>query len=90
MKFVTVYRNLNQISEFEWILVDFRDFNDSLDYMLMLWLGYAYVIVVFVCECLSSIIWLGYIIKMSQSEQHKQQQSKQQNEEAQQQNEEAQ
>jgi hypothetical protein len=60
-------------------LVDFRDFNDSLDYMLILWLGYAYVMIVFVCECLSLIIWLGYIIKMSQSEQHQQQ-----NEEAQQ------
>jgi hypothetical protein len=31
MKFVTIYRNLNQISEF-----DVRKFNDSLDYMLML------------------------------------------------------
>jgi hypothetical protein len=31
MKFVTIYRNLNQISEF-----DVREFNDSLDYMLML------------------------------------------------------
>jgi hypothetical protein len=29
-------------------LVDFRDFNDSLDYMLMLWLGYAYVMIVFI------------------------------------------
>jgi hypothetical protein len=54
------------------------DFNDSLDYMLMLWLGYAYVMIVFICEFLSSIIWLGHIIKMSQSEQQQQQ-----NEEAQ-------
>jgi hypothetical protein len=30
--------------------VDFRDFNDSLDYMLMLSLGYAYVMIVFICE----------------------------------------
>jgi hypothetical protein len=25
MKFVTVYRNLNQISELQWILVDFSE-----------------------------------------------------------------
>jgi hypothetical protein len=36
--------------------VDFRDFNDTLDYMLMLCLGYVYVMIVFVCECLSLII----------------------------------
>jgi hypothetical protein len=57
---------------------DFSGFIDSLDYMLILWLGYAYVMIVFVCEYLSSIICLFYIIRISQSDEHQQQ-----NEEAQ-------
>jgi hypothetical protein len=40
----------------------------------MLWLGYGYVMIVFIYECLFSIIWLGYIIKMSQAETEQHQQ----------------
>jgi hypothetical protein len=40
--------------------------------------------IVFVCECLFSIIWLGYIINMSQSEQHQQQNEEAQQEQGQQ------
>jgi hypothetical protein len=48
--------NLVNFVKFSDSLVNFMNFNDSLDYMLMLLLGYAYVMIVFICECLSSII----------------------------------
>jgi hypothetical protein len=35
--------------------------------MFMLWLGYAYVMIVFVYEWLSSIIWLGYMLMLYDS-----------------------